>query len=101
LREIKLTGILAVIFGIAVWHVAALNSISMYTGAFAKTWLPAPKQVIFSRAHGAGLMCAALAVLVLVVSNRSGILNYGIFVAVGLLFIDAYLIYKAVTSYSE
>ena len=85
---------IATLVGIAAWHFAALNGLAMYTRAFATSWL-VPKRVLISKQHALGVGAAVSAAAILIVCNSFGYLEYGIFVAGGLLCIDTWMIYRA------
>jgi hypothetical protein len=84
--------------GIAAWHLAALNAISMYTRAFARSWF-VPLEVLLSAFHLLGALAALFAIAIFIGSARVGFLNYGVFLAGGLLLFDTLMIYKALKNY--
>ena len=86
---------LTVIGGLAVWHLAMLNSLALYSGAFTRTAWIAPSAIIFSPFHKLGVLALCLSALVTVTSARAGWLDYGIWAGGALAIADAWLTYRA------
>ena len=90
-----MTGDMWAVSGLALWHLAMVNSLSMYSGEFIRTAWIAPKSIIFSFPHKIGVMALVLAAVVFVVSAHGGWLDFGIWLAGALVIGDAYLTYRA------
>jgi len=86
-------GDLAVVIAIAVWHLAALNSLSMLNGL---PGLLAPHWVLLSSFHLLGSACAAAAAAAMIVGARIELLAPGFILGTALGCLDSYLIYRAV-----
>jgi hypothetical protein len=81
--------------GILVWHLAALNSLALYTGAFTQSWFVAPIKVLQSKYHLLGAAAALVAAGLMEAFGHSEYLDYVIFPAGALLLFDTSMIYIA------
>jgi len=88
-----MTGDLTVMIAIGVWHLAALNSLSMLNGL---RGLFAPRWVILSRSHVLGVVCAIAAAVSMIFGARIGLLALGYILGGSFGCLDTYLIYRAV-----
>jgi drug/metabolite transporter (DMT)-like permease len=88
-------GHLMVIVGVLTWHLAMLSSLSLITGRFSEPGFVAPWAVIRSRSHLMGAFLAVIGALLIILSEMSGLLDYGIFVGVALMLADSFLAHRA------
>ena len=86
---------LRIVGALVVWHLAMLNSLSLYTGLFAQTPWIAPKSVLFSRWHKFGVLAVALAAVICMASSHQGWFGHGIRLAGALVLADGWLTYRA------
>lgn len=82
--------------GVILWHLAALNSLSLVSGAYAKSRWFLPPAVVFSRYHLLGVLAACFAIVAPVVGDHAGSVATGFVFAALFGFLDTYFIYRAV-----
>ena len=78
------------------WHLAALNSLSLYAGHGGV--FSAPRGLFTCKDHLIGICCWLLGVAAILGSKAIGLLDFGIFVGITLFVADSIFIYRAVRS---
>ena len=84
-----------IILGLAIWHVATLNGISLYAEKTSGKWIVAPDSVMRSRKHLIGIICLLIATIILLLSLHTSYFVFAIFFVGCLLITDTVMIYKA------
>lgn len=86
--------LLTSLIGVLVWHLAMLNSFSLYTGTYAQSWI-APRAVLLSRMHLLGVSAAFTAAIALYGGWQAGFAEVGLAVAISMILLDTFLVYLA------
>ena len=89
-RQIRVTAIVVLL----AWHLAALNSLSLYAGHGGL--FSAPRRLFTCKDHLIGIGCWLLGVSAILGSKAMGLLDFGIFVGITLFVADSIFIYRAV-----
>lgn len=88
----------ALAMGVLLWHVVSLNSLIMVSGMHAKTRFFAPRSVLLSQYHLAGVLCAVLAVISVLLGAMMGFVGWGFIIGALFAAADTFFIYRAVKS---
>jgi hypothetical protein len=89
-----------ILFGFVLWHFAAISGLSLLSGAYARSSVFVPREILMNRSHAFGLLSVVLAAVCLIVGNFNDVLDYAIFPAMALLILDTIFIYQAVNNNS-
>lgn len=85
-------------FGVLLWHVGTLSDLGLVSGKYAESRFFLPRTVLLSRYHLAGILCAILAIISVVIGEMVGFVAWGFIVGVLFGIADTYFIYRAVKS---